>query len=69
MTTNSENTPYSELLGLTLQEAYEVLKTRNMSLRVTQSNGVHGFVTADYHTDRLNVSVTDGRISGVTGLG
>lgn len=67
--TIESKTPYQELIGLTLQEAHQVLRARDMTLRVTQQDGVHGFVTEDYRTDRVNVSVTQGRVSHVTGLG
>lgn len=57
---------YDHIIGMTLDEAE---KASGLKIRPTMINGQHMIVTRDYRLDRLNVSLKDGRIISVSGLG
>lgn len=57
------------LLGKTEDEAKQVCENYGYKLRVTNKDGTSFIVTADYRTDRINVSVTNGKISAINGIG
>lgn len=61
---------FQELIGLTVEEAEELLKPKGIkTVRVTKNNGQHGLATADYRMNRINVWVDQGKIVHVTGVG
>jgi hypothetical protein len=55
-----------KILGKTVEEATQIT---GMIIRATMIDGQPMVTTCDYRFDRLNVSITDGKISGVTGPG
>jgi hypothetical protein len=62
------------LIGLTLQEAQNLIATQDIfhdgnkinSIRATSVDGQPRMMTMDYRTDRLNVSLQDGKISAIS---
>ena len=64
------STPYMKVIGMTPDEALVALKELGINkIRVTSEDDKHFCVTCDYCTDRLNVGVTNGKITSVSGVG
>ncbi len=55
------------LVGMTTEQARNVTLQKGQEFRVVQEDGEDFFVTQDYRTNRLNVAVTNGRVSCVKG--
>ena len=61
---------FADLIGLTLEEAQPVAEARGINqLRVMAEDGEHFFGTCDFLMDRLDVGLTEGRISEIMGIG
>lgn len=61
-----EITKYRHIIGMTVEEAE---KATGMAIRPTRVNGQHMIATADYRTDRINVSTEAGKITFIRGIG
>jgi hypothetical protein len=57
-----------ELEGRTLAQAQAAAKARGCSVRVARRDGEDLMVTQDLSTSRINVEVTDGRVTRVLGV-
>ncbi|MEI2702842.1 MAG: hypothetical protein V9E83_10625 [Baekduia sp.] len=58
-----------KLVGKTEDEARTIATGNGCTLRVTERDGKPSAVTLDYREDRVNVTVEDGRVKQVTGVG
>ena len=64
------NEIFKDIIGLTLEEATEKVKDRDITcIRETRVNGEFVVVTCDFDDTRLNVGTTDGKIDSVDGTG
>lgn len=59
----------NSLLGKEEEEAHLLCEHYNYKMRVTSRNGSYGICTQDYRLDRVNVSVTDGKVTYIKGIG
>lgn len=57
------------LTGKEEKDARALAKKNGCEMRVTERDGEMFPMTMDYRTDRVNVIVTDGKVSSVTGIG
>ena len=57
------------LVGLAFVDAEKVATDAGWRLRRTEIDGKAAIVTCDYRTDRINVSVVDGIVTEVAGIG
>ena len=57
------------VIGLTLEEATSVADAAGFAVRALTIDGVDQVATADFRTDRLNVSVVDGVVTGIISIG
>lgn len=54
------------LEGKTLKDATALVEEAGGSVRVTRRDGVAYVVTCDYRTDRYNLYLVDGKVTGYT---
>jgi hypothetical protein len=59
----------SDLVGMNLKEGQAKAKSAGFSVRTTMRDGKSLIVTADYRTNRINVSVEGDKIVAVRGIG
>ncbi len=57
------------IVGLPIDEAIAIAESARFTVRVTTLDGVAQASTADARTDRLNVSVVDGVVTGIDSIG
>ena len=58
-----------DVVGLTVEQAQQVARQQGCNkIRVIQRDGKDLPVTLDFQTDRLNVAVEDGKVTGVDGV-
>jgi len=57
------------IVGLSIDEATKVAEAAGFTVRVLLLDGVDQVATADLRTDRLNVSVVDGTVTGIISVG
>jgi hypothetical protein len=50
---------------MTKDSAVKLLQESNIPYRIPREDGIVRVITADYHTDRLNLYVEDGKVSEV----
>lgn len=67
--TKANKPDFLNLIGLSVNEADEALKTAGYKMRVVQEDGEHFIVTMDYRLDRVNVAVNNGKVSSINGVG
>lgn len=61
---------FGHLIGLTIEEASVLAKTQGIErIRATMVDGVSQIVTMELRGDRLNVSIENGKISAISGIG
>lgn len=60
---------FRHIIGKTIEEARETLASAGKTIRVTMKDGEAAVVTRDFRTDRLNVEIRDGKITGLRGIG
>lgn len=60
---------FDKYVGKTEKQAANMAEKEGMVIRVTNRDGESLMGTCDYRTDRINVSVEDGVITGISGLG
>ncbi len=58
---------FEELIGLTIEEAEE--RYPDYMIRMISKNGRFGMVTMDWQNNRINVHITEDKITGVQGRG
>lgn len=58
-------TPDDQFLGKSLEQAREMARECDLTIRVTDVDGQGCIVTCDYNTRRVNVCVVDGIITEV----
>ena len=56
-------------IGNTVEEVSEEAKRTGWSIRVMQKDGKNCVGTCDYNPGRINVAVSDGKITEIIGLG
>lgn len=54
------------LVGLAEDEAVKVAESRRWTVRVAERDGEQFMLTADFQTNRVNLTVTDGRVTAVS---
>lgn len=52
-----------QVVGKTKEVAEDLCKKAGLRMRVVNENGTPRIVTADYRTDRVNVTVVDGKVT------
>jgi len=57
------------IVGLPIEEATTTAATAGFTVRVTTLDGVIQVATADLRTDRVNVSVANGVVTGIDSIG
>ena len=57
------------LIGKPYEEAKALAEQRGLVIRRTSINGKACVGTRDWRRDRINVSVVDGQIDGIRGIG
>lgn len=57
------------IIGMSVEEAEEYLARMHLSLRTMSIDGEALVGTCDWKPNRVNVSVVDGRVDEVSGLG
>lgn len=68
--TNEEKTiDTAKLIGATKEQANDYLAEYGMYIRVTKINNNYTVCTRDYKPERINVSLFDGKIIEINGLG
>jgi hypothetical protein len=60
---------FADLIGLTLEDAESVLKTKDMVIRPTQEDGEHLCGTADFRMDRVNVAIKNNIVTSIICIG
>jgi hypothetical protein len=60
---------YRQFIGMTLDEAIECVKLIHNSIRIVEKDGKGMVITRDFNTRRINVSVKDGQIIKLNGIG
>lgn len=58
-----------KLVGMTVRQAMDAVADDKMKIRLVEKSGQALVCTRDYRTDRLNVSVHDGKIVEVKNIG
>jgi hypothetical protein len=56
---------FQKYVGLTESEAVEAIKQDGLRPRVVCRDGEHYVITMDYRTDRVNLTVTKGKVTSV----
>lgn len=56
----------TELIGMSKQDAIELAKARNVTMRIVVENGEHFMVTDDYWMNRLNIEIKDNKVVKVS---
>ena len=55
----------STVIGMEKQAALDLITGSGLKARVESEDGEHHFLTMDIRTDRLNLTVTDGKVTSV----
>lgn len=63
------NIVQNHLIGLTLEQATEYATPLEVVIRCVKKDGYNIITTRDYRTNRVNVSITDGKIVRVVNIG
>lgn len=63
MSATMSKTELEALVGLTMDEARQIVAQRPLAFRILTEDGESFPATADYRTDRVNVHVQAGRVT------
>lgn len=55
-----------EVIGMEKQAAIDLIKGQGLKVRIKSEDGVPFVGTCDYRTDRLNLHITDGKVTSVS---
>jgi hypothetical protein len=56
---------FDSLIGLTEEDAIEILKDEGWRVRITVRDGKYYIVTRDYRLDRVNLQIVDGKVNKI----
>ena len=54
---------FQKYVGLTESEAVQAIKKDGLRPRVVSRDGEHYVITMDYRTDRVNLTITEGKVT------